>query len=130
MYLFKGVSQDDDTPVMRRYNIYASMPRVGRYELMKENQHSCGRSDEDYWNECFTWEDLKKIIPYLRSQGCKFEIEPIAEDESCGKMHIFSFTCGVNHDIRMINVSGLHVIMARDLGMNKSLKETSNPIGY
>jgi hypothetical protein len=130
MYSFKGVRQDDDTAVMRRYNIYASMPMAGRYELMKENQHSCGRSDEDYWNECFTWEDLKKIIPYLRSQGWKFEIEPISENQSCGKIHIYSFTYGVNHEFRMINASGLRVIMARDFGIDKTRKEYSNPLGY
>ena len=106
------------------------MPLVGRYELMKENQHSSGGSDEDYWNECFTWEELKKIIPYLRSQGWKFEIESITEEQSIGKIHIFSFTCGVNHDFRQINASGLHVIMARDFGNNKTLKESSNPLGY
>ncbi len=106
------------------------MPMAGRYELMKDNQHSCGRSDEDYWNECFVWKDLKKIIPYLKSQGWKFQIEPINENQAHGKIHIFSFTCGVNHDFREINISGLRVIMARDLGINKSLKETSNPQGY
>ena len=127
MYLFKAVRLDDDTYVMRRYNIYASMPMAGRYELMKDNQHPSGSSDADYWNECFTWKDLKKIIPYLRSHGWKIEIEPIAEDQSHGNIHIFSFTCGVNHDFMMINASGLRVIMARDFGLNEKLKEISNP---
>lgn len=115
---------------MRRYNIYASMPMAGRYELMKENQCPSERPEMDYWNECFTWEDLKKIIPYLRSQGWKFEIEPVDEDQVYGKIHIFSFTYGINHDFRNVNASGLRVIMARDFGMNNSVKESTNPIGY
>jgi len=115
---------------MRRYNIYTSIPIAGRYELMKENPHPSGKADEDYWNECFTWQDLKKVIPFLRSQGWKFTIEPVKEDEIYGNIHIFSFTYGVNHEFRVINISGLRVIMARDIGKDKSIKESLKPIGY
>ncbi|MBN2298653.1 MAG: hypothetical protein JXM72_08660 [Deltaproteobacteria bacterium] len=115
---------------MRRYNIYASVPIAGRYELMKENPHPSGKADEDYWNECFTWEDLKKVIPFLRSQGWKFTIETVSEDEIYGNIHIFSFTYGVNHEFRIVNISGLRVIMALDFGTHKSVKESLNPIGY
>jgi len=115
---------------MRRYNIYTSIPIAGRYELMKENPHPSGKADEDYWNECFTWQDLKKVIPFLRSQGWKFTIEPVKEDEIYGNIHIFSFTYGVNHEFRVINISGLRVIMARDIGKDKSIKEFLKPIGY
>ena len=97
---------------------------------MKENPHPSGKADEDYWNECFTWQDLKKVIPFLRSQGWKFTIEPVKEDEIYGNIHIFSFTYGVNHEFRVINISGLRVIMARDIGKDKSIKESLKPIGY
>ncbi len=115
---------------MRRYNIYTYLPGLGRYELIKENQKPSGRSEEDYWNECFTWADMKKVIPYLRSQGWKVVIEPLAREEAFGKIHIFSFTYGINHDFRILNISGLRIIIARDFGIHKSLKESFNPQGY
>lgn len=103
---------------------------AGRYELMKENQSPSERPETDYWNECFTWEELKKIIPYLRSQKWKLEIIPVEKEEVCGRMHIFSFTYGINHDFRIISISGLHVIVARDFGMRKTIVESTKPIGY
>lgn len=112
---------------MRRYNVYTFMPGMGRYEIIKENQKQSGRSEEDYWNECFSWEDLKKIVPFLRSQGWKVSIEPLDRDDAFGKIHIFSFTYGINHDFRILNISGLRVIIARDFGIHRSLKESFNP---
>jgi hypothetical protein len=115
---------------MRKYNVYTFLPGVGRYELINENQKPTGVSEEDYWNECFTWQDLKKVVPYFRSQGWKVSVEPLSEDELTGKIHLFSFTYGINHDFRILNVSGMRVIMARDFGTHRSLKESFNPIGY
>jgi hypothetical protein len=115
---------------MRRYNIYTFMPGMGRYEIIRENQKQTGRSEEDYWNECFSWEDLKKIVPHLRSQRWKVTIEPLSREEAFGKIHIFSFTYGINHDFKIVNVSGIRIIIARDFGMHRSLKESFNPIGY
>lgn len=115
---------------MRRYNIYTFMPGMGRYEIIKENQKQSGKSEEDYWNECFTWEELKKIVPYFRSQGWKVTVEPLTRDDAFGRIHIFSFTYGINHDFRILNVSGIRVIIARDFGIHRSLKESSNPVGY
>jgi hypothetical protein len=47
-----------------------------------------------------------------------------------GKIHIFSFTCGINHDFRILDISGIRIIMARDFGIHRSIKESLNPIGY
>lgn len=117
-------------PDMRRYNIYAFMPALGWFEIIKENQKQTGISEDDYWNECFTWQDLKKIVPYLRSQGWKITLEPLTKEEAFGKIHIFSFTYGINHDFRILNVSGMRIIVARDFGTHKNAKESFNPIGY
>lgn len=115
---------------MRRYNIYAFMPGMGRYEIIRESRKQAGSSEEDYWNECFAWEDMKKIVPFLRSQGWKLTIDPVAREDVVGKIHIFSFTYGINHDFRILNISGIRIIIARDFGIHKSLKESFNPIGY
>jgi hypothetical protein len=128
--ILKGQNFYDDKTAMRRYNIYANIPTVGRYELMRENPRLCTKPDDEYWNECFTWQDLKKIIPYLKSQGWKFEIEAISKDQVPGKIHIFSFTYGVNHDFRIVNIAGMRIIMARDFGVDNTQKESLNPIGY
>lgn len=128
--ILKGKNFNDDKTDMRRYNIYASIPMIGRYELTRENPHSCAQPDDEYWNECFTWQDLKKIIPYLKSQGWKFEIETVSKDQAHEKIHIFSFTYGVNHDFRIVNISDIRIIMARDFDVANTQKESLNPIGY
>jgi len=115
---------------MRRYNVYIFLPGTGRYEIIKENSKHSVISHEDYWNECFTWQDLKKIVPFFRSQGWKVSIEPLTQEESVGKIHIFSFTYGINHDFRTMNVSGIRIIMARDISIHRSRKESCNPLGY
>jgi hypothetical protein len=112
---------------MRRYNISASMPTAGRFELIKENPTSGCCQEKEYWAECFTWEDLKKVIPYLRSRGWKLNIEPVEEDDIYGKMHIYSFTYGINHDIQIMNMAGINVIMARDIMAPKAIRDSFNP---
>jgi len=116
--------------IMRKYNVYTFPPSVGRYELIKENPEQTGDAEEDYWNECFTWQDLKMVVPYFRSLGWKVAVEPLAREDSMGKIHIFSFTCGINHDFRILDISGIRIIMARDFGIHRSIKESLNPIGY
>ena len=115
---------------MRRYNVYTFLPGLGRYEIIKENQKQSGLPEDDYWNECFTWQDLKKIVQALRSRGWKTTVEPITKEEVFGKIHIFSFTYGVNHDFRILSIAGIRVIIARDFGISKTLKESFNPAGY
>ncbi len=115
---------------MRKYNIYISMPGMGRYEIIKDNQKTSGRSEEDYWNECLTWSDLKKVVPYLRSQGWRITVEPLTREDAYGKIHIFSFTYGINHDFRVVNIKDIRIIVARDFGIHRSIKESYNPIGY
>jgi hypothetical protein len=115
---------------MRRYNLYTSLPGIGRFEITKENPKHSVISHEDYWNECFTWQDLKKIVPYFRSQGWKISVEPLSQEESVDKIHIISFTYGINHDFRILKISGIRVIMARDIGIRSPRKESYNPIGY
>ena len=63
--------------IMRKYNVYTFPPGVGRYELIKENPEQTGDAEEDYWNECFTWQDLKMVVPYFRSLGWKVAVEPV-----------------------------------------------------
>jgi hypothetical protein len=115
---------------MRRYNIYTFLPGMGRYEIIRENARQSGRPEDDYWNECFTWQDLKKIVPFLRAQGWKLTVEPVTREEIFGKIHIFSFTYGINHDFRILNIAGIRVIIARDFGIHKDLRESFNPAGY
>jgi hypothetical protein len=103
---------------------------MGKFEIIKENVKQTGRAEDDYWNECFTWPELKKIVPFLRRQGWKLTLEPVEREEIFGKIHIFSFTYGINHDFRILNISGLRVIIARDFGIHTSLKESFNPAGY
>jgi hypothetical protein len=115
---------------MRRYNVYAFLPGIGRYEIIKENLKPADAHREDYWNECFTWQELKKVVPFFRSQGWKVSVEPLSQEEALDRIHIFSFTYGINHDFRILNISGMRVIMARDFGIHRSIKESYNPIGY
>ena len=112
---------------MRRYNIYTSMSGNGRFELIKENNLPHGSQEMEYWAECFTWEDLKKVIPYFRARGWKLLIEPIEEEDAYGKMHIFSFTYGINHEIQLVDVMGIRVIMARDIIAPKAIKDSFTP---
>lgn len=115
---------------MHKYNIYLSIPLSGRYELIKDHARPTGIQREDYWAECFAWEDLKKVLPFARKQGWKVKIEPIDYEDIFGKMHVFSFTCGVNHDVRILSIAGLRAIMARDLGFTHLAKNTLKPFGY
>lgn len=112
---------------MKKYNLYASMSRAGRFELIKEIPLLGDGQENEYWAECFTWEDLKRVIPYFKSRGWKIQIEPIEKDEIPGKMHIYSFTCGINHDIQILDISGIRIIMARDDPAQKAIKNSSRP---
>jgi len=115
---------------MRRYNIYVKAPNIGKYELIKENPFPQGNYEEDYWGECFTWAELKDVFPYLRSRRWKIVIEPVEKEEVFDKIHLFSFTYGVNHDFHILNISGMRIIMSRDLGMAGINKEKFHPFGY
>jgi len=120
----------DDRKDMRRYNIQVTVPSSGRYEIIRENFNPIGIQEEDYWNECFSWEDLKVIIPRMRSLGWKFKISPIEDDDLPGKIHLFPFTYGVNHEVRMIKISHLKIIMTRDMGLLSFPKHSYHPFGY
>ncbi len=107
---------------MRRYNLYSIMPNAGRFELIKDVPVNNGNQETTYWAECFTWEDLKKIVPYLRKLGWKLTVEPVDKDDLYGKMHIYSFTCGINSDTQIISICGLRVILARDIIVSRKQK--------
>lgn len=112
---------------MRRYNMYASMPRAGRFELIKDNPLTEDSQENEYWAECFTWEDMKKVVPYLKARGWRLVVEPVEEEEAYGKMHIYGFTYGINHDIQLIEIQGIRVIMARDIMTPKVVKDSFTP---
>ncbi|MGD0210159.1 MAG: hypothetical protein ABSC14_04165 [Desulfomonilia bacterium] len=115
---------------MRRYNIQVSLPSSGRYEIIKDNPTPTGVQEEDYWNECFSWADLKAIVPHMRSFRWKLRISPIEEDDLAGKIHLFPFTYGVNHEVQMIKISDIKLIMTRDPGLINSPKHSYHPFGY
>lgn len=120
----------DDRDVMRRYNIQATVPASGRFEIIKENPGPTGIQEEDYWNECFSWEDMKAIVPRMRSFGWKLKISPIGEDELPGKIHLFPFTYGVNHEVQMLKISHIKIIMTRDMGLLTFPRTSYRPFGY
>ncbi len=105
------------------------MPSLGRFEVIRETGKQSGGPEEDYWQECFTWPDLKKIVPALKAQGWRVTVEPVSREEIFGRIHIFSFTCGINHDFRIRNIAGIRIIIARDFGIPKILKESFTPAG-
>ena len=105
------------------------MPALGRFEIIRETGKQSGGPEEDYWQDCFTWPDLKKIVPALRAQGWRVTVEPVSREEIFGRIHIFSFTCGINHDFRILNIAGIRIIIARDFGIPKTLKESFTPAG-
>jgi hypothetical protein len=107
---------------MRRYNLYKITPHTGRFELIKDVPAYTGNQETTYWAECFTWQELKKIIPYLRKRGWKLVVEPVDEDDLYGKMHIYSFTCGVNNETQIISLCGIRIIMARDIIVSRKQK--------
>jgi len=107
---------------VRKYNLYITKPLVGEYEAIKENPCPTGVRPEDYWAECFTWKDLKKVVPFLKSRGWKIVVEPIEESDIHHSIHIFEFTYGINHDVKIVNISGMRIIMTRntkDFATNK-----------
>lgn len=120
----------DDRRDMRRYNIQVTVPSTGRYEIIKENPNPNGIQEEDYWNECFSWEDLKEIIPRMRALRWKLKIHPIEEGDLAGKIHLFPFTYGVNHEVQMIRIAHLKIIMTRDMGLLNFPKHSYHPFGY
>lgn len=107
---------------MRRYNLYSIMPNTGRFELIKDVPANKGSQDTTYWAECFTWQELKMIVPYLKKRGWKLIVEPVDEDDLYGKMHIYSFTCGINSDTQIISICGIRVILARDIIVSRKQK--------
>jgi hypothetical protein len=120
----------DDREIMRRFNIQVIMPSLGRYEVIKENINPTGVQDEDYWNECFTWGDLKTVVPRMRRFGWKTKVTAIEEEELPGKIHLFPFTYGVNHEVQMIKMSHLKLILTRDMGLLKFPRTSYYPFGY
>lgn len=115
---------------MRRYNIQVIVPSLGRYEVIKENMSPTGVQEEDYFNECFTWDDLKTVVPHMRRQRWKLKISPIEEDDLPGKIHLFPFTYGVNHEVQMVRMSDLRLILTRDMGLLKFPRSSYRPFGY
>ncbi len=115
---------------MRRYNIQVTVPSAGRYEIIKENTNPTGIQEEDYWNECFSWEDLKDLIPRMRALRWKMKIFPIDEEDLAGKIHLFPFTFGVNHEVQMIRIAHIKIIMTRDMGLLNFPKHSYHPFGY
>lgn len=115
---------------MRRYNIQVTVPSSGRYEIIKENANPTGIQEEDYWNECFTWEDLKDMIPRMRGIRWKLKIHPIDQEDLAGKIHLFPFTYGVNHEVRLVKISQIKIIMTRDMGLLDFPKHSYYPFGY
>ncbi len=120
----------DDRDIMRRYNIQIIVPSLGRYEVIKENINPTGVQEEDYWNECFTWDDLKTVIPRMRKLRWKLKVSPIEEADLPGKIHLFPFTYGVNHEVQMIRISDLKLILTRDMGLLKFPRSSYHPFGY
>ena len=115
---------------MRRYDILVFIPSSGRYEIIKDNQTPSGFQEEDYWNECFSWQELKVIVPHMRFFKWRLSISPIDEEDLAGKIHLFPFTYGVNHEVQMIKISGIKLIMARDMGRINSPKHSFHPFRY
>ncbi|MCE5274483.1 MAG: hypothetical protein ABFD70_04175 [Syntrophaceae bacterium] len=115
---------------MRRYNIYVTVPASGKFELIKENMSPIGVQEEDYWKECFTWIELKDLVPHMKTLRWKLKITPVDEEELPGKIHLFPFTYGVNHEVQLLTISGLRLIMTRDMGHLRATKNMNNPFGY
>ena len=120
----------DDKKTMRRYNIQITVPSLGRYEVIKENMNPTGVQEEDYWNECFTWDDLKILVPRMRKLRWKLKITDIDEEDLQGKIHLFPFTYGVNHEVQMIRISDHRLILTRDMGLLKFPRSSYRPFGY
>jgi hypothetical protein len=115
---------------MRRYDVHVKVGTAGTFELIKENVNSVGLQGDDYWNECFTWQELKDIVPRMKALGWKLAIEPVEEYETSGKIHLFPFTYGINHEVQLITISGLRLIMTRDTGSLKIPGNIYHPFGY
>ena len=128
--MFKAGTSADDREVMRRYNIQIIMPSSGRYEVIKENLSPTGVQEEDYWSECFTWTELKTVIPRMRRLGWKTRVTPVEEEELPGKIHLFPFTYGVNHEVQMVRMSDLRLVLTRDMGLLKFPRTSYYPFGY
>ena len=111
---------------MRRYNVYILMGLYGRYELVKERKDSYDFLD-DYWEECFTWEDLKKVVPFFRSRGWKVSVEPIDIADALSRMHLLGLTYGVDTDISIVNIGDIRVFMVKNSGKNENDKNNLIP---
>ncbi len=112
---------------MRRYNVYISMGLYGRYELVKEKMESYDFLD-DYWEECFTWEDLKKVIPFFRSRGWRVTVEPVNIADALSKVHLPGLTYNIDdNDLNIVDIDDIRVIMVRDLGKRENNKNNSIP---
>jgi hypothetical protein len=107
---------------MRRYNLYTVLPNTGRFELIKDIPDHTTSQETAYWAECFTWQELKKLVPYLRRRGWRLIVDPVDEDDIYGKIHVYSFTYGINNDTQCINLCGIKLIMARDLVATRKQK--------
>jgi hypothetical protein len=121
---------DDDIKHMRRYNVHVKVASAGMFELIKENVNPLGVQEEDYWSECFTWTELKNIVPRMKALGWKLAISPVDENDLNEKIHLFPFTYGVNHEVQMFTISGLRLIMTRDSGVLRNPGNIYNPFRY
>ncbi len=102
---------------MRRYDVQVRIGAAGTFELIKENVGPAGFQGDDYWNECFTWQELKDIMPRMKALGWKVSISPVEEYEASEKIHLFPFTYGINHEVQLISISGLRLILTRSAGL-------------
>ncbi len=103
---------------------------MGTFEVIKENHTPSGMPAEDYWSECFTWEELKVLVPSMRRLGWRVRVVPVEEAESEGRIHIYPFTYGVNHDVRMVSLAGMRLVLARHSLPTPKSDPTSKPLGY
>ncbi len=115
---------------MRRYDIRVTIPSLGRYEVIKENPGHQGSQEEDYWEECFTWQDLKVLVPTMRKMGWRIRIMEVEQDRLSGRIHLFPFTYGVNHDVRMFTMAHVRIILTKSVDTAWMERSTCEPFRY
>ncbi len=115
---------------MRRYDITVTICPLGVYEVIRDNPNPSGVQVEDYWAECFTWMELKVLVPAMRRLGWRVKISSVDEDDVGGRIHIFPFTYGVNHDVRMLTVAGARLVLTRVEDIPRVADSTFNPLRY
>jgi hypothetical protein len=101
----------------------------GTVEIIKKNTNPTGIQEEDYWNECSPGK-TERLDTALRALRWKMKIFPIDEEDLAGKIHLFPFTFGVNHEVQMIRIAHIKIIMTRDMGLLNFPKHSYHPFGY